>query len=314
MPRLHTQGSSSIRTMALSLEMARDEIVDPQANRPGAAILVVALEIDRVLAIDDFARLGQQEAIDLERACRPSIEDDAVARRAVAVGQSGAAFDPGLGLVLRGHRPAQKSLNLVRAVQREVIMLAVDLADEDTRPVAEALAGEGRFRHQMAHGESEREVGAGGPQQPQLSSRCGPTRGLVLVCRLQHGLHCGIASCSACGRTACVRNRSDGAAPMQDLTTLRLVFQADHRRPLVRGCRCWRPLAASFAVADGPRPHSRHRLNQDASGVKTPATRMVASAWISVSVLRWKNVSTPSVVKPISPGVMLRPATTRVKS
>jgi hypothetical protein len=55
----------------------RDEIVDPQAHGPLGTVLVVALEVDRVLADYDLARFLEQEAVDLAVARQPGVEDDA---------------------------------------------------------------------------------------------------------------------------------------------------------------------------------------------------------------------------------------------
>src|SRR5687767_15539385 len=121
--------------------MLRDEFVDRQAGRAGRAVLVVALEVDHFLVGYDLARLLQQESVHSEAFAGPCIEDDAVAVQAVLVGQSATAFDPGFGPVLRGQRPAQESLDLVLVVDDEAKMLAVDLADQYARPLAEAQAG-----------------------------------------------------------------------------------------------------------------------------------------------------------------------------
>src|SRR5262245_38858069 len=167
--------------------MPRDEVIDAQACGPGAAVLVVPLEIDHVLAGHDLARLGDQKAVHLERACRPGVEDQTLTFYAVLVGQPAAALDPGLGLFLRCQRPAQKSLNLVLAVDNEGVVLAIDLADEDARPVAEAQIGEGRLGHQVVHGEPERHVRALGPEQSQVRTRRGRPYGRAVDGRLQHG-------------------------------------------------------------------------------------------------------------------------------
>src|SRR5262245_28189392 len=98
--------------------MARDEVVDAQAHGPLAAVLVVALEVDRVLAVDDPARLVDQEAVGLGRARRPGVEDHAVAVPAVLESEPVTAFDPGLGFFLRGHGPAHEALDLVPAIDR----------------------------------------------------------------------------------------------------------------------------------------------------------------------------------------------------
>jgi hypothetical protein len=71
-----------------------------------------------------------------------------------------AAFDPGFGLGLRGQGPAQEALNLVVAVDREAVVLAIDLAGEDARPVAEPQLGEGGLGHQVAHRQTERDIRA----------------------------------------------------------------------------------------------------------------------------------------------------------
>src|SRR6476646_8516607 len=117
--------------------MLRDEVIDAQTPRARAAVLVVALEVDRVLALHDLARLRDQEAVHFGRVRRPGVEDQAITVPAVGEGHRAAAFDPGLGFFLRGHGPAHESLNLILAVDREVIVLAIDLAGEDARPVAE---------------------------------------------------------------------------------------------------------------------------------------------------------------------------------
>src|SRR3954463_16228148 len=121
--------------------MLRDEVIDAQTHRARAAVLVMALEIDRVLALHDLARLRDQEAVHRGRVRRPGVEDQAIAVPAVGEGHRAAAFDPGLGFFLRGHGPSHETLNLVPAVDREVIMFAIDLAGEDARPVAEPQIG-----------------------------------------------------------------------------------------------------------------------------------------------------------------------------
>src|ERR1700704_6239228 len=49
----------------LSREMLRDEVIDAQTHGARAAVLVMALEVDRVLALHDLARLRDQEAVHL---------------------------------------------------------------------------------------------------------------------------------------------------------------------------------------------------------------------------------------------------------
>src|SRR5262245_41968858 len=95
-----------VRVAFRSPAVLRDEVVDAQSRRPDAAVLVEALEIDRVLACDDLARLAEQEAVHLARARCPRVEDHAIAVQTVREGQSTAAFHPGLGFFLRGHGPA----------------------------------------------------------------------------------------------------------------------------------------------------------------------------------------------------------------
>src|SRR5262245_65656570 len=106
--------------------MPRDEVIDAQARGPRAAVLVVALEVARVLAVDDAARLRDQEAVGFGRARRPGVEDHAVAVPAVLEGEPVTAFDPGFGFFFRGQRPAHEALDLVVAVDREAVVLAVD--------------------------------------------------------------------------------------------------------------------------------------------------------------------------------------------
>src|SRR5262245_50093410 len=136
-----------------------DEVVDAQSRRTDAAVLVEALEIDRVLAFDDLARLAEQEAVHLARVRCPRVEHHAIAVQAVREGQSTAAFHPGLGFFLRGHGPAHESLDLVLAVDREAVMFPIDLADQDARPIAEAQLGEGWLRHQVVHRQAQGDVG-----------------------------------------------------------------------------------------------------------------------------------------------------------
>src|SRR5262245_54847971 len=126
------------RVAVLSPEMLRDQVVDAQSRRPDATVLVEALEIDRVLAFDDLARLAEQEAIHLARVRCPRVKDHAIAVQAVGEGQCAAAFHPSLGFFLRGYGPADESVDLVVAVEREAVMLPIDLADQDARPIAEA--------------------------------------------------------------------------------------------------------------------------------------------------------------------------------
>ena len=70
-----------------------------------------------------------------------------------------APLDPGFGLVPRGEGPTHEALHLVLAVEREAVMPAVDLADQDARPVAEFQIGEGRLDHEVADREPERRAG-----------------------------------------------------------------------------------------------------------------------------------------------------------
>ena len=67
-----------------------------------------------------------------------------------------AALDPGFGLVLVGEGPAHEALHLVVAVDREAVVAAIDLADQNARPVAEFQVGEGGLDHQVTDREPER--------------------------------------------------------------------------------------------------------------------------------------------------------------
>src|SRR5262245_14102119 len=89
-----------------SPEVLCDEVVDAQSRRPDAAVLVEALEIDRVLACDDLARLAEQEAVHLAGVRRPRVEDHAIAVEAVREGERTAAFHPGLGIFPSRSRPS----------------------------------------------------------------------------------------------------------------------------------------------------------------------------------------------------------------
>ena len=106
-------------------------MIDSQSRRPDAAVLVEALEINRVLAFDDLARLAEQEAVHLARIRCPRVEDHAIAVQAVREGKCATALEPGLGFFLRGHRPAHESLDLVVGVGCEAVVFAIDLADQD---------------------------------------------------------------------------------------------------------------------------------------------------------------------------------------
>src|SRR5262245_5550858 len=151
--RLHSASavgfrSRSVRACGLLFTMLCDEIVDPQAHGPRGTVLVVALEVHHVLADYDLARFLEQEAVHLAVARRPGVKDDAGTIEAVlVVGQPGAPFDPRFGLIFAGYRPAQESLDLVLDIDHEVIVLAVDLPDQDARPLAEAQPRKGRFGH-----------------------------------------------------------------------------------------------------------------------------------------------------------------------
>src|SRR5262245_40175034 len=116
---------------AFAFDMLPDEIVHTQAAGSGAAVIVVALEIDGVPAGDDLARFAEQEAVHLERIRGPGVEDDAVAFEAVGIGEAGAALDPRLGIVAIGQGPAEETLHLVFGIGREPVMLAIDLPDEN---------------------------------------------------------------------------------------------------------------------------------------------------------------------------------------
>jgi hypothetical protein len=148
-----------------------DEVVDAQSRRPDATVLVEALEIDRVLAFDDLARLDEQEAVHLARVRCPRVEDHAIAVQAVREGQCPAAFHPGLGIFLRGQGPAHESLDLVLAIDREAVMLPIDLADQDARPIAEAQLGEGRLCHQVVRRQAQGDVGVLRPEHLQVRER-----------------------------------------------------------------------------------------------------------------------------------------------
>src|SRR5262245_51301266 len=63
------------RVAVRSPEVLCDQVVDAQSRRPDAAVLVEALEIDRVLAFDDLARLAEQEAVHLARVRCPRVEE-----------------------------------------------------------------------------------------------------------------------------------------------------------------------------------------------------------------------------------------------
>src|SRR4029450_13777698 len=82
------------RVAVRSSEVLCDEVVDAQSRRSDAAVLVEALEIDRVLACDDLARLAEQEAVHLARARCPRVEHHAIAVQAVSKGERTAAFHP----------------------------------------------------------------------------------------------------------------------------------------------------------------------------------------------------------------------------
>src|SRR5262245_25947001 len=164
-----------------------DEVVDAQSRRTDAAVLVEALEIDRVLAFDDLARLAEQEAVHLARVRCPRVEHHAIAVQAVREGQSTAAFHPGLGFFLRGHGPAHESLDLVLAVDREAVMFPIDLADQDARPIAEAQLGEGWLRHQVVHRQAQGDVGVLRPEHLQFRGRSDRSGADLAV----DGGHCG---------------------------------------------------------------------------------------------------------------------------
>src|SRR5262245_65599480 len=63
----------SVRACGLPFEVLRNEIVHPQAHGPRGTVLVVALEVDRVLADYDLACLLEQEAVHLAVARRPGV-------------------------------------------------------------------------------------------------------------------------------------------------------------------------------------------------------------------------------------------------
>src|SRR5262247_2552881 len=116
--------AGSVGWGALALDVPVDEIVHAQPRRPRAAVVVVTLEIHHVLALDDLAAFLEQEAVYLQIVRRPGIEHDAVAVLGIVVGESGAALDPGLGLVLAGHGPTHESNDLVVGVDHEPEMPA----------------------------------------------------------------------------------------------------------------------------------------------------------------------------------------------
>src|SRR5882762_4893013 len=83
-------------------DVLRHERIDLDACRPGRAVLVMALEINRGLVARDAARLAQQEARHFGRIGRPRIDDHAIAALAVRECQRAAALDPTLGVIPRG--------------------------------------------------------------------------------------------------------------------------------------------------------------------------------------------------------------------
>src|SRR5262245_62740654 len=106
--RVSPRSPCSAYRRLLALDVAVDEIVDAQARRPRAAVVVVALEIHHVLALDDLAAFLEEEAVDLESVGRPGVEHDAIAILGVVEGEAGAAFNPALGIVLRGQGPTRE--------------------------------------------------------------------------------------------------------------------------------------------------------------------------------------------------------------
>jgi hypothetical protein len=62
-------------------------------------------------------------------------------------------------MLSRGERPAHETLHAVLAVDREAVVAAVDLADQNARPVAELQVGEGGLHHQVADRKPERRAG-----------------------------------------------------------------------------------------------------------------------------------------------------------
>ncbi len=115
------------------------------------------LEIERRLFAGDTTRLFDQDAADFVRIRGPGIDHDAVTVNAVFKCQRTAAIGPSQRVLFASQRPAHEALHLVRFVDDETIVLAIDLSDQDARPVAEAKLGEGVLRHQMADGQAERD-------------------------------------------------------------------------------------------------------------------------------------------------------------
>src|SRR5262245_60192224 len=151
-------GAASAGALSAALDVLFDERIGAQTHRTRGAVLVVALEVDRLLAQTDPTHRVKQQAPGLGRARRPGIDDHAIPVAAVLVGQARTSREPGLRLVHGGERPTNEALDLLLLVDREVVVPTIDLADQNARPIAEAQVGESGLDHQMAHRQSERHV------------------------------------------------------------------------------------------------------------------------------------------------------------
>src|SRR5436190_8699491 len=96
--RLPSDGSVRI---GIAPDMTGNERIHRNTRRPGAPVLVVALEIDRRLVAREAARLREQDARDRVGVGRPGIDHHAVAVPAVLEGERATAFDPALGVLFR---------------------------------------------------------------------------------------------------------------------------------------------------------------------------------------------------------------------
>ena len=86
---------------------------------------------------------------------RPRVEEHTISLQAVLIVQHIAAFHPGFRFGARDKPPADEALNPLIAVDREDVMTAIDLTNQNTRPLAERQRRKCGLAHQMVDGKPQ---------------------------------------------------------------------------------------------------------------------------------------------------------------
>ena len=147
--------------------MGGHELVDVEPHRPRAAVLVVTLEIERLLAADDLAPFINEKSVHLGRVGRPCVEDQAVALQGVLERQCAPAFHPGFRNFPGGQSPPHEAPDLVVAVDDEIVVTTMNLTDEDAGPTAKPQVCKGGFGHEVFCGHAQRGIGVSRPEQSE---------------------------------------------------------------------------------------------------------------------------------------------------